>query len=172
MTVTGSSLVDRRDASRRVSLLRSLINIWFTMLVAECNLNLLHVKEESTPLNPPWDVKEIIVCKDMSKLIKREVPAMILKNMYLCHQREHEMGSYKILTYGSKTENGVAFAVYSEQLSISRRINNCASIFRAELTNSYPRIPKTLTKYKKTLFRYYQTQRAQFKPSENYILKI
>ena len=54
--------------------------------------------------------------------------------MFLGHQREHEIGSYQIFTDGSKTENGVAFTVYSEHLSISKRIDNCASIFTAELT--------------------------------------
>merc|ERR1712082_195690 len=81
-----------------------------------------------------WDLREINICKDMSQLIKREVPATTLKNMFLCHLREHETGSYKFFTDGSKTENGVAFAVYSEHFSLARRINNCASIFTAELT--------------------------------------
>ena len=102
--------------------------------LSECNLNLLHIKEENTPLNPPWDVKEVNICKDMSQLVKREVPPIILKNMFLGHLREHEIDSYQIFTDGSKTENGVAFAVYSEHFSIPQRINNCASIFTAELT--------------------------------------
>ena len=51
--------------------------------LTECNLHLLHVNEENTPLSPPWDVKEINICKDMSQLIKQEVPPINMKKKHV-----------------------------------------------------------------------------------------
>ena len=69
----------------------------------------------------------------MTQYIKKHVPTNIMKNIYQNHVKQHNINTYKIFTDGTKTEQGVAFAVYSENFSTSKRISNSTSIFTAEL---------------------------------------
>ena len=47
--------------------------------------------------------------------------------------QRNTVGTYKLCTDCSKTEQGIAFAVYSENFSTSNTVSNCTSIFTAEL---------------------------------------
>ena len=69
----------------------------------------------------------------MTQYIKKYVPTKIMKNIYQNHVQQHNTDTYKIYTDGSKTEQGVAFAVYSENFSTSKRMSYNTSIFTAEL---------------------------------------
>ena len=97
------------------------------------NLDINNITKENMQANPPWITKNISVCKEVSQYVKKDIPAQIMKNMFLCHMREHDNSTYKLYTDGSKTEQGVAYGIYSENYQASERLPNDTSIFTAEL---------------------------------------
>ena len=101
--------------------------------ISMCNVEISNVIGENPPENPPWICGRLTVCKDVTTLVKREVPPMTLKLIHQGHIREHSYDSYRIYTDGSKTNQGVAYAIYSTDFSISKKLNECTSIFTAEL---------------------------------------
>ena len=56
-----------------------------------------------------------------------------MKNKYQNHIQQHNADIYKLYTHGSKREQGVASALYSEKFSSSKRVSNSTSIFTSEL---------------------------------------
>ena len=72
----------------------------------------------------------------MTQYIKIDVPTIIMKNIYQNHIQQHNADTYKIYLDGSKTEQGVVFAVNIENFSTSIRIWNWTTIFTVELFGS------------------------------------
>ena len=56
-----------------------------------------------------------------------------MKCMFLHHLRDQHSNDFRLYTDGSKVENGVAYAIANEDLEISKRLHNNATIFTAEL---------------------------------------
>ena len=83
--------------------------------------------------DPPWTTGRISVCKEMTKYIKKDVQANIVKNIYPNHIQRNNDDTYKRCTDGSKIKQGVAFAVHSENFSTSKRVSNCTSILTTQL---------------------------------------
>ena len=54
-------------------------------------------------------------------------------DIYQNHIQQHNADTYKLYIDDSKTEEGVAFAVYSENFSTSKRVSNSTSKFTADL---------------------------------------
>ena len=101
--------------------------------VTNCNIDTSYIMKENEYDDPPWITGRISICNEMTQYIKKEVPTNILRNIYQNHIQQHNANTYKLYTDGSKTEQGVAFAVYSEDFSTSKRVSNSTSIFTAEL---------------------------------------
>ena len=101
--------------------------------MTNCNLDTSIIMKEDERNDPPWITGRISICNEMMKYTKKDTPTNFMKNMFLDHVQEHNINSYKIYTDGSKTEQGVAYAIYSENFNTSRRIPDCSSIFTAEL---------------------------------------
>ena len=56
-----------------------------------------------------------------------------MKNTYQNHLQQHNVDTYKLHNDGSKTEQGLAFAVYSENFDTPKRVSNSTSIFTVEV---------------------------------------
>ena len=89
------------------------------------------IKEINCSKLPPWSTPEPIICK--KTIVKRSSSEKVVKACFLDHDQIH-LNSIKIYTDGSKTPNGVGFAIIHENSSYAGRLSNNASIFTAELT--------------------------------------
>ena len=69
----------------------------------------------------------------MTQYVKKYVPTNIMKSIYQNHIQQHNAVAYKLNTDGSKTKQGVAFAINSENVNTSKRASNCTSIFKGDL---------------------------------------
>ena len=86
----------------------------------------------------PWTVTNVAACDDLIRNAKHTIPEKTLKLIFNSHLRTHMDGQLLVYTDGSKTTDGVAFAIVGFQRSEifsaeSRKIRNEASIFAAEL---------------------------------------
>ena len=82
---------------------------------------------------PPWQIPDISFCKELTLIKKSSVPDYYLRNLFIEHFALHE-GSVPIYTDGSKSEDGVGFAVIFPELCVKRRLPDVCSIFTAELS--------------------------------------
>ena len=65
--------------------------------------------------------------------IKKYISTNIMKKICQSHIQQHNAVNDKLCTDDSKTEQGVAFTVYSENFKRSKIVSNSTSIFTAEL---------------------------------------
>ena len=103
-------------------------NKWFND--NQINTDLINTFEYTFP---PWIRKISSSCKKLLHLSKRHLNDSVLKQLTEEHKNEHA-NSFSIYTDGSKTENGVGFAVVSERFKIQSSLPDNASIYTAELT--------------------------------------
>ena len=89
------------------------------------------IKEIGWSKLPPWSTPEPVICK--KTIAKRSNSDKVVKTCFLDHDQIHR-NSVKLYTDGSKTTNGVGFAVVHGNSSYVGRLSNNASIFTAELT--------------------------------------
>ena len=71
-------------------------------------------------LNQPT-LGRTLICQDVSTHCKKDTNPTVLKSLFLCHFHQNHHSEYHIYTDGSKTENGVAFSVVTENRSISKK---------------------------------------------------
>ena len=102
--------------------------------VTNCNLDSSGIMKEDGKNDLPCNTRRISIYNEMTQYIKNT------SQHNNCHEKpiskSHEAynaDTYKPLTDGSKAEQGVAFAVYSENFSSSKRVSSCTSVFTAEL---------------------------------------
>ena len=82
---------------------------------------------------PPWKIGTPQICSklyNMSKM-KQDTP-LHLKQSAIEHINEHR-GHHMLYTDGSKTQEGVGFAVYGENLIIQHSLPSWATVYTAEL---------------------------------------
>lgn len=99
-------------------------------------INLLHITSEPPLLTAPWNLTNTLVCNEMTKYEKNDYPTEQLKILFNSHLHIHAE-SRILYTDGSKTEDGVSYAVVGQRVAISRRIQHEASISTAELCALY-----------------------------------
>ena len=80
----------------------------------------------------PWKIDNLEYCKDLINVKKNQITDVHFRNLFYEHFNEHK-NSFSIFTDGSKTDEGVGFAIAYEQNSECRRIPKEASVFTAEL---------------------------------------
>jgi len=95
------------------------------------------VWQETTPRFRPWEVQNVRPCDDIRQP-KNSMPDFTIKWIYMNHVESHGTDEYKIYTDGSKTSDGVAFAMFGRQppepnITRSSRIPDDSSIFTAKL---------------------------------------
>ena len=61
----------------------------------------------------PWITGKISIYNQITQYIRKDVPTYFMKKIYQDHEQQHNTDVHKIYTDGSKTKQGVAFAVYS-----------------------------------------------------------
>ena len=83
-------------------------------------------------ISPPWALHNILVCRDMYQFKKQEYQQEEMKTLIYEHLARHN-NSFKMYTDRSKTEHGIGYALIGDDIAVSRRIQNFASIFTAEL---------------------------------------
>ena len=101
-------------------------------LLIQYDLDLSLMLTEPMPRHPPWRISKISICDDLEGYSKRDVPHSILKRVYLDHMHTHN-NSVTIYTDGSRTDDGVAFAIHCTAQSRQVRLNSLASVYTAEL---------------------------------------
>ena len=101
-------------------------------LMRKYRINLSAVQLEPIPDFPPWITGGLTTCTELDGLQKNQQPPQVLKGIFLDHLRNHQ-DSAIIYTDGSKTDEGVAYAVSGEGSHSSHRIDGSASVFTAEL---------------------------------------
>ena len=84
------------------------------------------------PKVAPWKIENIDYCKELISVKKNSVTDIQFRNLFYEHFSEHN-GSFPIFTDGSKTNEGVGYAIAYANNSESRRIPTEASIYTAEL---------------------------------------
>ena len=87
---------------------------------------------------PPWRVNNLNPCDNIIQNAKQEIPDNILKTIFLGHLNSHNSGETHIYTDGSKTDDGVAYAMVCRRsgqpnLTKNFKLHEEASIFTAEL---------------------------------------
>ena len=93
-------------------------------------LGTTQVMEIKPPASPPWCRPPVKICQ--ASYSKKCFPPEQLKSEFLEHVEIHS-GLNTIYTDGSKTADGVGFAVITKDSIIKKRLPNCSSIFTAEL---------------------------------------
>ena len=93
---------------------------------------------EETSDYPPWTVNNITTCDDILKHAKGTVAENTLKLIFTYHLDSHKSSNNMVYTDGSKTTDGVSFAIVGRRLGHADNIQGTkiqcdASIFRAEL---------------------------------------
>ena len=97
-----------------------------------CDIDTSDIMKENEYDDPSWITGRISICNKMTQYKKKDVLTNIMTKLYQVYIQQHNADTYKLYTDGSKTEQGVAFVVYSEKFSTSKRISNINSIFTAE----------------------------------------
>ena len=92
----------------------------------------IQVNERRIPIIPPWHIKPIQICKGLNYLNKVNYNPDVMKTHTLEHMRR-KINTTNIFTDGSKSSEGVGFAVYSEQDQVSYSLPYTSSIFTAEV---------------------------------------
>ena len=82
---------------------------------------------------PPWEIPENLVCSHEVIKQKSSYPPSVTKALITQHQVSCHGQSIHVYTDGSKSEQGVGFGIYSEQLSTSHKLLGTSSIYTAEL---------------------------------------
>ena len=96
------------------------------------NLDSSIILSESTSAFPPWRIHKLSVCTELFSLSKRDTPGNTLRDAFHDHITAHT-NSFCIFTDGSKTADGVGYALFSSRGSSQCRLTNAASIYTAEL---------------------------------------
>merc|ERR1712237_149034 len=81
---------------------------------------------------PPWMTGGLSICTELDNIQKDQYPTAVLRGIFLNHLMGHR-NSKTLYTDGTKTDNGVAFAVAGDGDAVSHRISGLASVFTAEL---------------------------------------
>ena len=81
---------------------------------------------------PPWTIKLPNIFSKLNNISKRNINDNVLKQLTEEHKNEHA-DSIAIYTDGSKSKDGVGFAVISTTFQIKSSLPNNASIYTAEL---------------------------------------
>ena len=81
---------------------------------------------------PPWKIKGLEYCKDLSCIKKSNITDVHFRSLFFEHFDEYK-DCFSIYTDGSKTKEGVGYAIVYDNTFESRRISNETSIFTAEL---------------------------------------
>ena len=82
---------------------------------------------------PPWKLPEHLICSHQVIKRKDSYPPDVTKALVIQHQTNCHGHSTHMYTDGSKSELGVGFGIYSEQLSVSHKLPITSSIYTAEL---------------------------------------
>lgn len=72
-------------------------------------------------------------CSGVTDIRRADLPNEIIRKVYKDHLRTEHSRDLKIYTDGSKSDNGVGFAVVTPNNTLSRRIPDAASVFTAEI---------------------------------------
>ena len=66
--------------------------------------------------DPPWIIGRISVCNEMMQRRQKDVLSNIMKT-YINHMQQHYAITNKLYNDGTKTEQGLAFVVYIENVN-------------------------------------------------------
>ena len=101
------------------------------LLIEEHNLNFNVITYNHSKI-PPWKTPCVEFCKELVGFKKSQVADSEMRALFYEHFEDHK-DSVPIYTDGSKCQDGVGFATVFPNLTIKRRLHNCASVFSAEL---------------------------------------
>ena len=104
------ALQDEPPRSPKLKVRRSIANK-VVELAREYGIGSSLVWQETTPRFPPWEVRNIRPCDDIIRQPKNSMPDFAIKKIYTNHMESHVKDEYNIYTDGSKTSDGVAFAM-------------------------------------------------------------
>ena len=79
----------------------------------------------------PWLIHKAKLCQ--KAIVKKNTSDQIIKLLLLEHNEVHD-GEYEIYTDGSRSSEGVGFAVVADDFYDSAKLSTSASIYTAELT--------------------------------------
>ena len=79
---------------------------------------------------PRWLIPKAKLCQ---AIVKKNTSDQVIKLLFLEHDEVHD-GEYKIYTDGSKSSEGVGFAVVADDFCASAKLSSSASRYTAELT--------------------------------------
>ena len=104
----------------------------------ELKLEQQHLWIEGNTQFPPWKTESLEPCPDLIKNSKGSIPDITLKVIFYSHMVSHKENEYRVYTDGSKTSDGVAFAIMGKpsprtSITKSRKLDKQCSIFTAEL---------------------------------------
>ena len=86
----------------------------------------------SIPNKPPWTIKPVKTCLGLNYLNKNKYHPEVMKSHAIEHIRR-KGNRTAIYTDGSKTADGVGFAIYSQEGEISYSLHPNATVFTAEI---------------------------------------
>ena len=115
-------------------------------LTRKYNLSPTIVQSEEIPASPPWMEGDLSICTELDNVQKNQYPEAALRRIFSNHLLDHR-NSKILYTDGSKTENGVAFAVVGDGDAVSHRISGLASVFTAELLAILQAVKQARTDY-------------------------
>ena len=96
------------------------------------NLSFNNILLETQPEYPPWRLPTANICNELKQIRKNRYSQEQLKAIYLDHQQGHG-DSFVVYTDGSKTDEGVAYSIITQDQTISNKIPSTATVFTSEI---------------------------------------
>ena len=92
--------------------------------VTNCNIDTSYIMKENEYNDPPWVHWRLFVRNEVTQYIKKAAQQSWtnINNIYLNQMQQHNVDTCRLYTNDSKTEWGVAFAIYSEIFTTSKTV--------------------------------------------------
>ena len=122
---------DYRDVYRN-NISKAPLGIRMEMMVETLNLS-IQVLPYHPPFEPPWRLPDIVICRELTLVNKKDFNPEYIKLVYEEHINFYHRDSINIYTDGSKMGNGVGCAYFTQYTEQSFKLDINSSIFTAEL---------------------------------------
>ena len=122
---------DYRDVYRN-NISKAPLGIRMEMMMETLNLN-IQVLPYHLPFEPPWRLPDMVICRDLTLINKKDFNPEYIKLVYEEHISFYHRDSINIYTDGSKMDNGVGCAYFAQNTQQNFKLDRNSSIFTAEL---------------------------------------
>ena len=126
-----NKVICQLDASRFRPRSSTPFQIRLDKSVNDVTLKTQNILEVDPSRVPPWLIPKAKLCQ--KAIVKKNTSDQVIRLLFLEHDEVHGC-EYRIYTDGSKSSEGVGFAVVADDFCDSAKLSSSASIYTAELT--------------------------------------